>query len=142
VQTGTSLCGSFRTLSKLILVAVMIRGRHRGLPNAIDRVRLPDSLPGTAVTPAQAVLLPSDMTAVENNEIGPVSSETRSLRRGSTIYRERPNLDALGLSPSKSMSGRNRQRSDQTLRPRTTSAPTEDSEKTAVSSSEAGSSEA
>lgn len=31
--------GSFGTLSKLVLMAVIIRGRHRGLPNAIDRVR-------------------------------------------------------------------------------------------------------
>lgn len=32
-----SLSGSFRTLSKLILMVVMLRGRHRGLPLAIDR---------------------------------------------------------------------------------------------------------
>lgn len=37
-----SLCGSFRKLSKLVLIFVMIRGRHRGLPVAIDRaVMLP-----------------------------------------------------------------------------------------------------
>ena len=39
-QTGTSLAGSFRKLSKLVLCAVMIRGRHRGLPIAIDRAVL------------------------------------------------------------------------------------------------------
>jgi potassium uptake Trk family protein len=33
----TSLCGQFTTFSKLIICAMMIRGRHRGLPNAIDR---------------------------------------------------------------------------------------------------------
>lgn len=32
-----SLSGNFRILSKLVLIAVMIRGRHRGLPSAIDR---------------------------------------------------------------------------------------------------------
>lgn len=32
-----SLSGEMRTLSKLLLIVVMIRGRHRGLPNAIDR---------------------------------------------------------------------------------------------------------
>ena len=32
-----SLSGEMRTLSKLLLCVVMIRGRHRGLPNAIDR---------------------------------------------------------------------------------------------------------
>lgn len=41
--SGTSLSGGLRTLSKLVLCAVMVRGRHRGLPLAIDRaVMLPD----------------------------------------------------------------------------------------------------
>lgn len=39
-----SFCGAWHTLSKLILCAVMLRGRHRGLPVAIDK----------------AVLLPND----------------------------------------------------------------------------------
>lgn len=38
-----SFCGSWQTASKLILCAVMVRGRHRGLPVAIDRAVL---LPG------------------------------------------------------------------------------------------------
>ncbi|MCO5556922.1 hypothetical protein L7F22_010477 [Adiantum nelumboides] len=48
LSTGTpfdnfSLSGRFSTLSKLVVIAVMIRGRHRGLPVAIDRAVL---LPG------------------------------------------------------------------------------------------------
>ncbi|KAF2170058.1 hypothetical protein M409DRAFT_64432 [Zasmidium cellare ATCC 36951] len=38
-----SFCGTWHTLSKLILCIVMLRGRHRGLPVAIDRAVL---LPG------------------------------------------------------------------------------------------------
>lgn len=38
-----SLCGSFASLSKIVMLFVMIRGRHRGLPLAIDRSIL---LPG------------------------------------------------------------------------------------------------
>ncbi|KAK3178837.1 hypothetical protein OEA41_000974 [Lepraria neglecta] len=38
-----SFCGAWHTLSKLILIVIMIRGRHRGLPMAIDRAVL---LPG------------------------------------------------------------------------------------------------
>lgn len=34
---NTSLSGQFNTLSKLVIIATMIRGRHRGLPNSIDR---------------------------------------------------------------------------------------------------------
>ncbi|PCG89423.1 Cation transporter [Penicillium occitanis (nom. inval.)] len=38
-----SFCGGWYTISKLILIAVMLRGRHRGLPVAIDKaVMLPD----------------------------------------------------------------------------------------------------
>ncbi|KEY71269.1 hypothetical protein S7711_02375 [Stachybotrys chartarum IBT 7711] len=39
----TSLCGQFGVFGKLVICAMMIRGRHRGLPNAIDRaIMLPD----------------------------------------------------------------------------------------------------
>lgn len=38
-----SFCGVWRSLSKLVLIAVMVRGRHRILPLAIDRAVL---LPG------------------------------------------------------------------------------------------------
>ncbi|PFH52155.1 hypothetical protein AMATHDRAFT_79883 [Amanita thiersii Skay4041] len=43
VPTGNySFSGAFHTLSKLVICAVMLRGRHRGLPVAIDRaVMLP-----------------------------------------------------------------------------------------------------
>lgn len=38
-----SFCGAWHTVSKLILCAVMLRGRHRGLPVVIDRaILLPD----------------------------------------------------------------------------------------------------
>lgn len=47
-----SFSGGWHILSKLILCAVMIRGRHRGLPVAIDR----------------AVLLPDDHLAVAEEE--------------------------------------------------------------------------
>jgi hypothetical protein len=33
----TSLCGKFTTFSKVVICAMMIRGRHRGLPYAVDR---------------------------------------------------------------------------------------------------------
>ncbi|GAA5876158.1 hypothetical protein JCM16303_007040 [Sporobolomyces ruberrimus] len=46
-RNNASLAGVLSTLSKLVLCVLMIRGRHRGLPIAIDR----------------AVLLPSDLEA-------------------------------------------------------------------------------
>ncbi|ODQ79041.1 hypothetical protein BABINDRAFT_18187, partial [Babjeviella inositovora NRRL Y-12698] len=42
--SNTSFCGQFTVLSKLVIIAMMIRGRHRGLPYALDR----------------AIMLPSD----------------------------------------------------------------------------------
>ncbi|KAF2150785.1 TrkH-domain-containing protein [Myriangium duriaei CBS 260.36] len=47
-----SFCGAWKVLSKLILCAVMLRGRHRGLPVAIDR----------------AILLPGERLAQEEEE--------------------------------------------------------------------------
>jgi Trk-type K+ transport system membrane component len=44
-----SFCGTWHTGSKLILCAVMLRGRHRGLPVAVDRaILVPDETLGWA----------------------------------------------------------------------------------------------
>lgn len=51
--TATSLSGQFGTFSKLIIVAVMLAGRHRGLPVAIDpAVYLPALLASTSMADA------------------------------------------------------------------------------------------
>lgn len=42
--TPTSFCGQFKTISKLVIVALLYRGKHRGLPYRVDR----------------AIILPSD----------------------------------------------------------------------------------
>ncbi|KAL2811522.1 cation transport protein-domain-containing protein [Aspergillus granulosus] len=45
---STSLCGQFTTFSKLVICAMMIRGRHRGLPYQLDRaIVLPTDKSGT-----------------------------------------------------------------------------------------------
>jgi Trk-type K+ transport system membrane component len=49
---NTSFSGQFRTLSKLIIIAMQIRGRHRGLPYGLDR----------------AILLPSESLHQKENE--------------------------------------------------------------------------
>lgn len=48
----TSLSGDFNTFSKLVICAMMIRGRHRGLPYTMDR----------------AIVLPSDELEVEDKD--------------------------------------------------------------------------
>lgn len=65
-----SLSGAFSTLAKLVVIAVMIRGRHRGLPVAIDR----------------AVMLPKDFSVAEENAFNAEAdrlSRARSRREGS-----------------------------------------------------------
>ncbi|MCJ1281061.1 hypothetical protein MMC26_000379 [Xylographa opegraphella] len=59
-----SFCGGWHVISKLILCAVMIRGRHRGLPVAIDR----------------AVLLPGE-------HLGAAEEEDAQIRRERTLSR-------------------------------------------------------
>ena len=49
---NTSFSGQFRTLSKLIIIAMQVRGRHRGLPYGLDR----------------AILLPSESLHQKENE--------------------------------------------------------------------------
>jgi hypothetical protein len=58
-----SFCGGWHTISKLILVAVMLRGRHRGLPLAIDKaVMLPDEALAWAEEEDAALRLERSMT--------------------------------------------------------------------------------
>lgn len=63
-----SFCGSWHALSKLILCAVMLRGRHRGLPVAIDK----------------AVLLPGEETALAEEDDGRIRL-ARTVSRGSRV---------------------------------------------------------
>ena len=66
-NSSYSFCGGWHTLSKLILCAVMLRGRHRGLPVAIDR----------------AVLLPGEHLAAAEEEDAQIRLDrTMSINRG------------------------------------------------------------
>lgn len=62
---NTSFSGQFNTFSKVVIVAMQIRGRHRGLPYSLDR----------------AVLLPSD--ALNRKEVA--DAERRMRRRNSNL---------------------------------------------------------
>lgn len=61
-DTNASFSAQFKTLSKLIIIAMQLRGRHRGLPYALDR----------------AILLPSESLHEKENE-----DAARRNRRGS-----------------------------------------------------------
>ena len=68
-----SFSTEFNVLSKLVIIAMMIRGRHRGLPYALDR----------------AILLPSEK--LQQKE-GQIMERRRSRSRHGSIYSER-NVD-------------------------------------------------
>lgn len=76
-DVNTSLSGKFTTISKLIIIAMMIRGRHRGLPYSVDR----------------AIILPSDEMHRKDDAV------TRShLRRGRTMSANSNELtETMGL---------------------------------------------
>ncbi|KAI3281815.1 hypothetical protein DTO002I6_9652 [Penicillium roqueforti] len=61
----TSFCGQFNVISKLVIIALEIRGRHRGLPYTLDR----------------AVLLPSEALKKHDS----VDSERHVRRRASNL---------------------------------------------------------
>lgn len=87
---NTSFSGQFKTLSKLIIIAMQIRGRHRGLPYALDR----------------AILLPSESLHQKENED---ATRRMNMRRNSAAVGGFDAPDGLtrqgtGLSRRSSMS--------------------------------------
>jgi Trk-type K+ transport system membrane component len=87
---NTSFSGQFKTLSKLIIIAMQIRGRHRGLPYALDR----------------AILLPSESLHQKENED---ATRRMNLRRNSAAVGAFDAPDGLtrqgtGMSRRSSMS--------------------------------------
>jgi Trk-type K+ transport system membrane component len=73
---NTSFSSQFRVISKLVIIAMQIRGRHRGLPYAVDR----------------AILLPSE--SLHRKEIA--DAERRLRRRSSNVS----DMSALTGQPS------------------------------------------
>lgn len=74
MATNTSLSGDFSVFSKLVICAMMWRGRHRGLPNDLD----------------YAVLLPSDFDAqLDSGDSGLDTSGQAPGRTGSMLKRSK-----------------------------------------------------
>lgn len=77
---NTSFSGQFNVISKLVIIALEIRGRHRGLPYTLDR----------------AILLPSD--ALNKHEAA--DSERRFRRRASNLS----SGESMGCPQSRTLS--------------------------------------
>ncbi|KAI1952733.1 low affinity potassium transporter [Ophidiomyces ophidiicola] len=69
-KVNTSFSGQFKVISKLVIIAMMIRGRHRGLPYSVDR----------------AILLPSEALREKEHR----EATNRMRRRSSVISAANP----------------------------------------------------
>ena len=95
---NSSLVGDFTVISKLIVIAVMVRGRHRGLPSAIDR----------------AIMLPSELHAYDQtHDMHYTTPRTLSTEPGpppdasddEPHAADAPSARASGVQPSMSSTG-------------------------------------
>jgi hypothetical protein len=90
-----SFSAEFSVISKLVIIAMQIRGRHRGLPYALDR----------------AILLPSEsLQANENND-----PTQRAHRRSSSMTNRRPSTDGIMPTHVRSRSKSTQRRQSQNI---------------------------
>jgi len=73
---NASFSSQFHALSKLVIVALMVRGRHRGLPRAIDKAI---EIPGGKD-------LDGNETTTEQEEEGRRKSGAKVFSRRSDVY--------------------------------------------------------
>lgn len=78
--SNTSFAGQFSVVSKLVIIAMQIRGRHRGLPYELDR----------------AILLPSESLHKKED----ADAARRMQRRNSSLSNLAPIGSALGKPPT------------------------------------------
>lgn len=97
-----SLVGAFQSLSKVIIMAVMLRGRHRGLPLAIDRSIL---LPGESLMKKMDHEYNESFEQYEKDEV----EVRREEDAGSIEHGEEPVSDG-GVESSSSGRGKGKER--------------------------------
>lgn len=87
-NVNTSFSGEFRTLSKLIVIAMQLRGRHRGLPYALDRAILLPSESLHKKEDEDAIRRARRMSQTSVSLDRDMLPRTQSQRRGSTATRD------------------------------------------------------
>lgn len=88
---NASLCSQFTVVGKLVIIAMMIRGRHRGLPYGLDRaVLLPsESRFKKEAEEAEAAALARTNTGASAAFASGVQRRGSSVGRGRSVSRER-----------------------------------------------------
>jgi hypothetical protein len=96
-SVNASLCSQFSVVGKLVLIAMMIRGRHRGLPYGLDRAIL---LPSESLNAREAADADARMARIQSHASaatgGPRAS---SLGRRRSMNGDRGNILASLLHP-------------------------------------------
>lgn len=105
---NASFSAEFKVLSKLIMISMQIRGRHRGLPYALDRAIL---------LPSESLHRKEDEDAMKRARRGSHASElldrealmrTNTARRGSNATRTGSNATRRGSNATQIGGGRDR----------------------------------
>ncbi|KAF2871344.1 cation transport protein-domain-containing protein [Massariosphaeria phaeospora] len=96
---NTSFSGQFKVISKLIMIAMQIRGRHRGLPYALDRAIL---------LPSEALHKKEDVDAMRRARRGSNSGEEGGLIRTGTSLSRRSTNATTGDGEAASARGRSK----------------------------------
>jgi Trk/Ktr/HKT type cation transporter len=103
-NVNAALCSQFSTLGKLIIIAMQIRGRHRGLPYGLDRAIL---LPSEQRFKEEAAELPATLlrtnTAASQGTTSGFSRRQVTIRRGRSMDRMTPSIITSFLHPGPAM---------------------------------------
>ncbi|KAL2181833.1 cation transport protein-domain-containing protein [Thermothelomyces heterothallicus CBS 202.75] len=93
---NASLSAKFSVVGKLVIVAMMIRGRHRGLPYALDRAIL---LPSESLNAREAADADARMNRIHSHASGATGARGSSLGRRRSTTVDRGNIIASLLHP-------------------------------------------
>ena len=106
-KKSASLVGDMTVLSKLVIVAVIIRGRHRNLPSAVDRaVMLPhymehhDEVQDQTIPPRSSMSLPPEDASPRSSSRAShePTIRRRTMSRTHTRFADDPVVDHSSLS--------------------------------------------
>lgn len=95
-SANASLCSQFTVVGKLVLIAMMIRGRHRGLPYGLDRAIL---LPNESLNATDAADAGARMTRLHSRTSAATGGRTASLKRHLSFGGDRGNIITSLLHP-------------------------------------------
>ncbi|KAL2021058.1 hypothetical protein VTK56DRAFT_7713 [Thermocarpiscus australiensis] len=93
---NASLSSQFTTVGKLVIIAMVIRGRHRGLPYGLDRAIL---LPNESLDAQEAANADARMARQRSHTSAATGGPRASLRRHVSLGNERGNILTSFLHP-------------------------------------------